>query len=197
MTLIKQPRSSFFSRRKQLIGSLLVIVSLIPIGTSKLYSNLGVKRRPIGQAIVAEAADATPILTENAYSTVASYKPFVLEAAQRHKVPAITLLAILFEEDLHRKPVDFTTFGPAQLGLGELKAQGLPPRVELLEDPEIAIFILAAKLDRLRKQYGSMKEAIILHNGYDDYFSTIEKRQKDPRLLQILFQQTVQEYYVV
>ena len=181
--------------KKTLIG-LLLVASMAPIGTSTHYSNLGVKRRPVGQVVASKAADVMPLLNERAYTRVASYKPYVIKAARRHNIPAITLLAILYEEEVHRKPVDVSTFGPAQMGLGELEAQGLPPRVDLLEDPEVAIFVLAAKLDRLRKVYGSLRTAIILHNGYDDYFSMIERRQRDPRLLQILVEQTIRESFI-
>jgi hypothetical protein len=184
------------TRAKKIALVLLLVASMVPIGTSSQHPNLGVKRRPVGQAVVSNAVDVTPFLVARAYSRVASYKPFVIEAAKRHHVPAITLLAILFEEELHRKPVDVSTFGPAQLGIGELRAQGLPERVELLEDPEISIFLLAAKLDRLRRVHGSLKTAIMLHNGYDDYFTMIEKRQKDPHLLEILIEQTVRQSFI-
>jgi hypothetical protein len=180
--------------KRGLIGCFL-IASLVPIGSSE-YSNLGVKRRPVGQKTLSKAADIIPILNERAYAKVTAYKPYALAAGARHGIPPITLLAILFEEELHRKPIDVSTFGPAQLGLGELEKQGLPPRVDLLEDPEISTFLLASKLDRLRKVYGSLRTAIILHNGFDDYFTMVERRQKDPRLLQILIENRVRESFV-
>ncbi len=172
-----------------------MIASLVPLGSSE-YANLGVKKRPVGQKALSKTADAVPLLNERAYSRVASYKEFAVAAGKRHNIPTITLLAILFEEELHRKPVDVSTFGPAQLGLGELEAQGLPPRVDLLEDPEVAVFVLAAKLDRLRRVYGSLRTAIILHNGFDDYFTMVERRKKDPRLLQILIETRVRESFI-
>ena len=180
--------------KRVLIGSFL-IASLVPIGSSE-YANLGVKQRPVGQKTLSKAADIVPLLNERAYARVAEYKPYALAAGKRHNVPPITLLAILFEEELHRKPVDVSTFGPAQLGLGELEKQGLPPRVDLLDDPEVATFVLAAKLDRLRKVYGSLRTAIILHNGFDDYFTMVERRQSDPRLLQILIENRVRRSFI-
>jgi hypothetical protein len=117
---------------------------------------------------------------------VQKYVPFVKEAARTHKIPANVLLAILFEEELHRKPVDLRTFGPAQIGLGELVIQGLPPRRDLLEDPEVSIYLLASKLKRVQQQTGSLQTAITLHNGYSDYLYMIQKSARDPRLLEML-----------
>jgi len=121
------------------------------------------------------------------------YRPFVLAAAEQHNIPANVLMAILYEEGIHRKPFDLSTYGPAQLGLAELGYFNLPPRVDLLEDPEISIHLLAAKLRRLQKQTGSLQTAIILHNGYSDYLGMIQLRAKDPLIIGILEAKIVEE----
>ena len=136
-----------------------------------------------------------PPLKERTYSYLSAVKPHVLAASKRHSIPPNVIMAILFEEGIHRKPVDVSTFGPAQLGLGELERMGLPPKVELLEDDETAIFILAAKLRRLQLETGSLRDAILLHNGYSDYHRSIQLRAKDPRILEILQRQFTQEVY--
>ncbi len=166
----------------------------VPLGTSELR-NKGVKNRPVAQKAVSTVIDTVPVLQNRMYDYLSSVKPFVLLASKRHDIPPNVLMAILFEEGMHRKPVDISTFGPAQMGLGELERQGLPARVELLEDDEIAIFILAAKLRRLQLESGSLRDAILLHNGYSDYHRLIQLRAKDPRILEILHRQFTRETY--
>jgi hypothetical protein len=167
------------------IGFFLAVIR-VPIGTPPPLSNYGVKNRPVGQKVISNAMSSMELLKERTYLTVASYLPFVRAASKTHGIPANVLLAILYEEEIHRKPFDIKTYGPAQLGLGELEKQGLPQRLDLLIDPEVSIFILAAKLKRLQKETGSLEVAITLHNGYSDYLLQVRKRAKDPRILQIL-----------
>jgi hypothetical protein len=97
-------------------------------------------------------------------------------------------LAVLYEEALHRKPIDIETHGAAQLGVGELTAQGLPPDVSLLENDRFAVWLLGRKLLRLKLETGSFTDALTLHNGYTDFASSVEKRSRDPLLLSLLTQ---------
>ena len=173
-----------------IVITLAAIASTIPITLDSRLGNYGVRERPVGQAVISEAVDEVQVLRERAYGTVYDYVPFVRAAGQANHIPPNVLLAILYEEELHRKPFDLKTFGPAQLGFGELEQQGLPPRLDLLEDPEVSIYLLASKLRRLQKQTGSLQTAIILHNGYSDYLSLIQLRAKDPRILGMLREKT-------
>jgi len=84
--------------------------------------------------------------------------------------------------------VDVRTFGVAQLGLKELMIQGLPPRKELLDDDEVSVWLLTSKLRRLQNETGSLRDAIILHNGYYDYYDSVRKTAKDPKVLTLLSQ---------
>jgi hypothetical protein len=179
---------------KKLLVCGLFALLWVPMGTSELR-NRGVKNRPVAQKAVSTAIDTVPILRERMYDYLSSVKPFVLSASKRHSIPPNVLMAILFEEGMHRKPVDVSTFGPAQIGLGELERQGLPARPDLLEDDEISIFILAAKLRRLQLESGSLRDAILLHNGYSDYHRSIQLRAKDPRILEILNSKFTHEVY--
>lgn len=180
--------------KRRLISCFVLCVTLLPLGKPEL-SNRGVKNRPVAQAALSQVVSAVPPLKERTYSYLSTVKPHVLAASKRHSIPPNVIMAILFEEGIHRKPVDVSTFGPAQLGLGELERMGLPPKVELLEDDETAIFILAAKLRRLQLETGSLRDAILLHNGYSDYHRSIQLRAKDPRILEILQRQFTQEVY--
>ena len=85
--------------------------------------------------------------------------------------------------------MDVKTFGVAQIGLNELITQGLPPKKELLNDDEVSVWLLASKLRRLQNETGSLRDAIILHNGYYDYYDSIRKTAKDPKVLTLLSQQ--------
>jgi hypothetical protein len=94
----------------------------------------------------------------------------------------------LYEEAVHRKPVDLQTFGVAQIGVGELLQQGLPPDPDLLNNNRFSVWILARKLKRIQIETGSLRKAITLHNGYSDYLKKIEKRATDPRIKALLNQ---------
>jgi hypothetical protein len=155
-------------------------------GTEPALRNYGVKNRSLGATLLSKVSSNLPITQELAYRDIESWVQYIKQASSIYRIPEETLAAILFEEALHRKPVDIETFGPAQLGVGELIAQGLPPKRELLEDPEMSIWVLTRQLSRLRKKTGSLDSAITLHNGYEDFLLTVKKRQKDVRLLMLL-----------
>jgi hypothetical protein len=170
--------------KRILIGSLLLAFA-IPIGFGKgRLDNYGVKNRSIGATVTSKAAGQ--ILEENTYAKTAELTPWVKEAAKAYRLPANVLLAILYEEIAHRKPVDVSTFGVAQIGLNELVEQGLPPDIRILDDDRLCVWILARKLVRLQRMTGSLQTAITLHNGYYDYLPLIQLRAKDPRILQFL-----------
>lgn len=155
-------------------------------GKEPALKSFGVKNRSLGATLISQVSSEIPITQELAYRDLESWAFYIKQASVVYKVPETTLAAILFEEALHRKPVDFKTFGPAQLGLGELVSQGLPPKKELLEDPEMSIWVLTRQIDRLRKKTGSLDVAITLHNGYEDFLGAVRQREKDNRLLMIL-----------
>jgi hypothetical protein len=181
--------------RIAILITLVAIASAIPITLDSEFQNYNVKQRPVGQKVLSKSVDSIEVLRERAYYKVAQYREYVLEAGKLYAIPPNVLLAILYEEELHRKPVDLSTYGPAQLGLGELQQQGLPPRVDLLEDPEVSVYILAAKLKRLQVHTKSLQTAIILHNGYSDYLNQIQRRARDPRILEILTTQYLTPTY--
>lgn len=155
-------------------------------GKEPALSNYGVKNRSLGETLLSKVSSNLPITQELAYRGIESWVPFIKQASSVYQVSEEVLAAVLFEEALHRKPIDIETFGPAQLGLGELIAQGLPPKKELLEDPEMSIWVLARQLNRLKKKTGSLDSAITLHNGYEDFLLSVKERRKDARLLMIL-----------
>jgi hypothetical protein len=172
--------------RIAILLTLVFAASAIPIAIDSELGNYGVKQRPIGQAIVSQAVSEVPLLQEHTYQKMEEYAPYAHAASKEFGIPANVLLAILYEEGIHRKPVDVTTYGPAQLGMGELELHGLPPDRTILQDPYISIWLLGSKLRRLQNTTGSLRTAIALHNGYSDYHNLVRARAKDPRLLMIL-----------
>lgn len=158
----------------------------VPTGAKPSLSNYGVKRRDSLTSLSSHVVSEVPPLQERAYRNIEEWSFYINQCGEIYKIPPITLAAILYEESVHRKPVDIKTFGPAQLGLEELRKQGFPENKEILEDPELAILVLARKLHRLRKETGSLNNAIVLHNGYDDYLKSVKDREKDNRLRMIL-----------
>jgi hypothetical protein len=138
-----------------------------------------------------------PLLQERTYFKMVEYAPYVHSASERFRIPPNVLMAILYEEEIHRKPVDIRTYGPAQLGVAELELHGLPPDYRLLQDPYISIWLLASKLRRLQNSTGSLETAITLHNGYSDYHKLVRERAKDPRILMILEGKTLRDSLLV
>lgn len=149
-------------------------------------SNYGIRDRDPFSRLIGEAVSLNPLLKHNAYRKVEDWAMFIKNAESMTRVPSITLAAILYEEQIHRKPLDIRTFGPAQMGLGELREQGLPEDKALLKDPETSILILARKLKRLEVKTGSLDSAITLHNGYSDFAPKVKARQRDRRLVEII-----------
>ena len=149
-------------------------------------SNYGVKNRTLAGSLVSKLVSQNFFLREAAYRNIEEWVHFIKNSSEVYQIPSSTLAAILYEEQVHRKPVDFKTFGPAQIGIHELEIQGLPLDKKILEDPQLSILVLGRKLNRLRKQTGSLEAAITLHNGYSDFLPKIEERRRDPRIIMIL-----------
>lgn len=168
------------------VGLILLAAGLLtlPVERSTELKNYGVKDRSVGGAFTSSVADK--VFVNKGYEEVSRLVPYVKECAEVFQLPPETLMAVLYEEAVHRKPVDLQTFGVAQIGVGELLQQGLPPDPALLENDRFSVWVLARKLKRLQVQTGSLKKAIILHNGYSDYLRMIEKRATDPRLKELL-----------
>ncbi len=174
---------------KRTIFIALILLSFIPLRSeNKTLSNYGVKDRTITPALLSHTVSSIPMTREMSYEKLETLIPYIKKASKQFQIPENVIAAILYEEILHRKPVDVKTFGVAQLGLQELVKQGLPPKQQLLEDDEVSVWLLASKLRRLQKETGSLKTAIILHNGYYDYYDSVRESAKDSRILSLLEQ---------
>ena len=175
---------------KRSIFAILFLLSFVPISSqNKTLSNYGVKDRTITPTMISKVVSNVPLTKQMSYEKLETLIPYIRTASQKFKIPENVLAAILYEEILHRKPVDVKTFGVAQLGLNELVIQGLPPKQRLLEDDEVSVWLLASKLRRLQNETGSLRDAIILHNGYYDYYDSVRKTAKNPKILTLLSQQ--------
>jgi hypothetical protein len=144
--------------------------------------------------VISTVVSNVPLTKELAHKKLETLVPYIKKASKQFSIPENVIAAVLYEEILHRKPVDIKTFGVAQLGLNEIVLQGLPPKRELLDDDEVSVWLLASKLRRLQNQTGSLKDAIILHNGYYDYYDSVKKSAKDPIIKNLLIQK---KYYKV
>lgn len=183
---------------KRFLTVFIIITAFIPVpGSNKTLDNYGVKQRTIGPTILSKGVDKISLVQEISYRKVATLVPYVKKASKHFNIPENVLLAVLYEEATHRKPIDVNTFGVAQLGLGELTAQGLPAKVNLLEDDEVSVWLLARQLRRLQDQTGSLADAIILHNGYYDFYPAVKKRAKDSKILMLLSEQNISYTLVV
>ena len=175
---------------KRSILAILFLLSFVPISSqNKTLSNYGVKDRTVTPTVISNVVSNVPMSRAMSYQKLETLVPYIKKASKQFHIPENVIAAVLYEEILHRKPVDVKTFGVAQLGLNELITQGLPPKKELLNDDEVSVWLLASKLRRLQNETGSLRDAIILHNGYYDYYDSIRKTAKDPKVLTLLSQQ--------
>ena len=175
---------------KRSILAILFLLSFVPISSqNKTLSNYGVKDRTVTPTVISNVVSNVPMTRAMSYEKLETLVPYIKRASKQFHIPENVIAAVLYEEILHRKPVDVKTFGVAQLGLKELIAQGLPPKRELLDDDEVSVWLLANKLRRLQNETGSLRDAIILHNGYYDYYDSVRKTAKDPKVLTLLSQQ--------
>lgn len=167
-----------------------LLLCFIPLQSqNKTLNNYGVKDRTITPTVISNVISNVPITKELAYNKLETLIPYIKTSSKQFNIPENVLAAVLYEEIIHRKPVDVKTFGVAQLGMKELMTQGLPPKPELLEDDEVSVWLLASKLRRLQNETGSLKDAIILHNGYYDYYDSVKKSAKDYRIMSLLSQE--------
>lgn len=167
-----------------------LLLCFIPLQSqNKTLNNYGVKDRTITPTVISNVVSNVPITKELAYKKLETLIPYIKTSSKQFHIPENVLAAVLYEEIIHRKPVDVKTFGVAQLGVKELMTQGLPPKPELLEDDEVSVWLLASKLRRLQNETGSLKDAIILHNGYYDYYDSVKNSAKDPRIMNLLSQE--------
>jgi len=174
---------------KRSILAILFLLSFVPISSqNKTLSNYGVKDRTVTPTVISNVVSNVPMTRTMSYEKLETLVPYIKSASRQFNIPENVIAAVLYEEILHRKPVDVRTFGVAQLGLKELMIQGLPPRKELLDDDEVSVWLLTSKLRRLQNETGSLRDAIILHNGYYDYYDSVRKTSKDPKVLTLLSQ---------
>ncbi|MFZ9244830.1 MAG: hypothetical protein ACO22S_06970 [Burkholderiaceae bacterium] len=170
----------------------LALANIVPVPSPERHlENYGVKERTVAPTVISGVASHTPTLREKALRRITELVPFIRNASAGHNIPENVLAAVLYEEIVHRKPVDLKTFGVAQLGVKELELNGLPPDPNLLESDELSVWLLATKLRRLQNQTGSLRDAIILHNGYYDFHKSVAKTAKDLSILSILNAQNV------
>jgi len=174
---------------KRSILAILFFLSFVPLSSqNKTLSHYGVKDRTITPTVISTVVSNVPMTRTMSYKKLETLVPYIKSASRQFNIPENVIAAVLYEEILHRKPVDVRTFGVAQLGLKELMIQGLPPRKELLDDDEVSVWLLTSKLRRLQNETGSLRDAIILHNGYYDYYDSVRKTAKDPEVLTLLSQ---------
>ena len=175
---------------KRAIFAILLLLSFVPLKSqNKTLSNYGVKDRTITPTLISNTVSNIPLTQEMTYKKLETLVPYIKKASRQFHIPENVIAAVLYEEILHRKPVDVKTFGVAQLGVNELVKQGLPPKQQLLEDDEVSVWLLASKLRRLQNETGSLKDAIILHNGYYDYYDSVRKTAKNNKIKMILDQE--------
>ena len=175
---------------KRSIFVILLLLSFIPLESqNKTLSNYGVKDRTITPTLISNTVSNIPLTQEMTYKKLETLVPYIKKASRQFNIPENVIAAVLYEEILHRKPVDVKTFGVAQLGVNELVKQGLPPKQQLLEDDEVSVWLLASKLRRLQNETGSLRDAIILHNGYYDYYDSVRKTSKNNKILMMLNQE--------
>lgn len=178
--------------KKVILSSFILVSFLVPVKSyNNNLSNYGVKDRTIAPSVISNTVSEVKFIQENGYAKLSKLVPYIREASKVHRVPDNVLAAVLYEEIIHRKPVDIKTFGVAQLGVGELVEQGLPPKSYLLENDELSVWLLAKQLRRLQDKTGSLSKAIILHNGYYDFYDSVKIRAKDKRLIMLLKEKKV------
>ena len=171
-----------------------------------------------------EGLDQLQPLRAHTLSRLEELRPVILSESRRHHINPMLVTAVLFDELQHAKPGEntalaaesglFQTHGPAQLGIGELKKQGLLPadptpeqisaaRLHLL-DPDRNVQILVGKFARLSRTLGLPRQRLLiasrhpadakaiatlayLHNGKLDYPGRILRYMQSPELHGLLY----------
>ena len=171
-----------------------------------------------------EGLDQLQPLRAHTLSRLEELRPVILSESRRQQINPMLVAAVLFDELQHAKPGEdtplaaesglFQTHGPAQLGIGELKKQGLLPddptpeqisaaRQHLL-DPERNVEVLVGKFARLSRVLNLPRQRLLmasrdprdakalatlayLHNGKLDYPGRILRYMQSPELHGILY----------
>lgn len=166
-----------------------------------------------------EGLDQFQPLRAHTLSRLEELRPVILSESRRQRINPMLVAAVLFDELQHAKPGEdsllatesglFQTHGPAQLGIGELKKQGLLPedpspeqiataRLNLL-NPEHNVQVLVGKFARLSRTLGLPRQRLLmasgnprdakalatlayLHNGKLDYPGRILRYMQNPEL---------------
>jgi hypothetical protein len=173
-----------------------------------------------------EGLDQLQPLRAHTLSRLEELRPVILSESRRQRINPMLVAAVLFDELQHAKPGEdsplaaesglFQTHGPAQLGIGELKKQGLLPpdptpeqitaaRLHLL-DPDRNVEVLVGKFARLSRVLNLPRHRLLmassdprdakalatlayLHNGKLDYPRRILSSMQDPVLHVLLYGQ--------
>lgn len=176
--------------------------------------------------LFSDGVDQLQPLRNHTLNRLEELRPVILSLSREQNINPMLVTAVLFDEMRHAKPGEnhpiaahsglFSTHGLAQLGIGEMKHQGLLPaeptpeevswaRDQLL-DPQRNIELLVGKFARLKRQLnvpsgrmlqasGSVKDAKVLatlaylHNGKLDYPRRILSSMQDPVLHVLLYGQ--------
>lgn len=171
-----------------------------------------------------EGLDQLQPLRAYTLSRLEALRPVILSESRRQQINPMLVAAVLFDELQHAKPGEdsrlaaesglFQTHGPAQLGIGELKQQGLLPadpspeqisaaRQQLL-DPERNVQVLVGKFARLSRTLNLPRHRLLmasgdprdakalatlayLHNGKLDYPGRILRYMQNPELHALLY----------
>lgn len=171
-----------------------------------------------------EGLDQLQPLRAHTLSRLEELRPVILSESRRHQINPMLVTAVLFDELQHAKPGEdaplvaesglFQTHGPAQLGIGELKKQGLLPndptpeqisaaRLHLL-DPDRNVQVLVGKFARLSRALNLPRRHLLmasnnprdakalatlayLHNGKLDYPGRVLRYMQSPELHGVLY----------
>ena len=171
-----------------------------------------------------EGLDQLQPLRAHTLSRLEELRPVILSESRRQQINPMLVAAVLFDELQHAKPGEdtplaaesglFQTHGPAQLGIGELKKQGLLPadpspeqisaaRQQLL-DPERNVQVLVGKFARLSRALNLPRQGLLmasrdprdakalatlayLHNGKLDYPGRILRYMQNPELHSLVY----------
>lgn len=171
-----------------------------------------------------QGLDQLQPLRAHTLGRIEELRPIILSESRRQQINPMLVTAVLFDELQHAKPGEdtqlaaesglFQTHGPAQLGIGELKKQGLLPdnptpeqiseaRLHLL-DPDRNVQVLVGKFARLARDLHLPRHRLLmasnaprdakalatlayLHNGKLDYPGRILRYMQSPELHGILY----------
>lgn len=171
-----------------------------------------------------EGLDQLQPLRAHTLSRIEELRPVILMESRRQQINPMLVTAVLFDELQHAKPGEdtplaaesglFKTHGPAQLGIDELKKQGLlsanptPEQISAarqhLLDPDRNVQVLVGKFARLSRALNLPRQRLLmasrdprdakalatlayLHNGKLDYPGRILRYMQSSELHGILY----------